>query len=60
MERCYLNFFFNIENINDLRNLFIWGKRKISGSNYIFINNVYEWFNLIVVRIWGCFLNFFF
>lgn len=60
MERCYLNFFFNIENINDLRNLFIWGKRKISESNYIFINNVYEWLNLIIVRIWGCFLNFFF
>lgn len=60
MERCYLNFFFNIENINDLRNLFIWGKRKISESNYLFINNVYEWFNLIIVRIWGCFLNFFF
>lgn len=60
MERCYLNFFFNIENINDLRNLFIWGKRKISESNNIFINNVYEWFNLIIVRIWGCFLNFFF
>lgn len=57
VERCQPNFLFNTENINDLRNLFIREKRKTSESNYISINNVYEWLNLTIVRIWGRPLN---
>lgn len=57
VERCQPNYLFNTENINDLRNLFIREKRKTSESNYISINNVYEWLNLTIVRIWGRPLN---